>query len=318
MTAIQSAVCKTIRLAMVGVWLCALAAIASAAPAVTGTDDAAVAFRARYEALRGQLAASPFKRPMVLESQQGSNDVSGDVYAVIPHPFADVNTALGSAVTWCDILILHLNTKYCRVRQTSGTTTLQMNVGKKFDQPLGDSYRLTFAWRAAVQRADFLKVNLTADAGPLSTRDYRITLEALPLDGGNTFVHLSYAFGFSITGRLAMKAYLATIGRNKVGFTVMGKDARGQPVFVDGIRGLVERNTMRYHLAVEAYLGASTLAMASASAPAPRAQFEKRIVDWFAATELYPRQLHEMEQREYLDMKRREYQRQQADTGSAL
>ena len=312
----MTAMCKSICLAMVGFWLCSLAAIANAAPTATDTDNGVAAFRARYEALRGQFAASPFKRPLVLESQQGSNDVSGDVYAVVAHPFAQVNAALGGAETWCDILMLHLNTKYCRVQRADGSVTLQMNVGKKFDQPLGDSYRLTFAWRAAVQRADFLKVNLTADTGPLSTRDYRITLEAMPLDGGNTFVHLSYAFGFSVTGRLAMKAYLATIGRNKVGFTVLGKDARGQPVYVDGIRGLVERNTMRYHLAVEAYLGASTLAMASASAA--RAQFEKRIADWFTAAELYPRQLHEMEQREYLDMKRREYQRQQADAGSAL
>lgn len=318
----MSAMCKTICLVMVGVWLCLLIGIANAAPTVTDADGAAPAFRARYEALRGQLAASPFKRPLVLVSQQGSNDVSGDVYAVVPHPFAQVNAALGGAGTWCDILILHLNTKYCRVQQVSGATNLQMNVGKKFDQPLGDSYRLTFAWRAAVQRADFLKVNLTADTGPLSTRDYRITLEAVPLDGGNTFVHLSYAFGFSVTGRLAMKAYLATIGRNKVGFTVMGKDSRGQPVFVDGIRGLVERNTMRYHLAVEAYLGASnatsSTASTMASGLASRAQFEKRIVDWFTAAELYPRQLHEMEQREYLEMKRREYQRQQADTRSVL
>ena len=308
------AVCNTICLAIVGVWLCAFAAIASAAPTLTDADSAVAAFRARFDAMRGQFAASPFKRPLVLESQQGSNDVSGDVYAVVPHPFAHVSAALGNAGTWCDILILHLNTKYCQVQRGAGGTNLQMNVGKKFDQPLGDSYRLTFAWRAAVQRADFLKVNLSADTGPLSTRDYRITLEAVPLDGGNTFVHLSYAFGFSITGRLAMKAYLATIGRNKVGFTVTGKDARGQPVYVDGIRGLVERNTMRYHLAVEAYLGASTPALALT----PRAQFEKRLVDWFTAAELYPRQLHEMEQREYLEMKRREYQRQQADTGPVL
>ena len=33
--------------------------------------------------------------------------------------------------------------------------------------------------------------------------------------------------------------------------------------------------------------------------------------DWFAATERYPRQLHELEQDEYLVMKRKEYQRQQ-------
>jgi hypothetical protein len=39
---------------------------------------------------------------------------------------------------------------------------------------------------------------------------------------------------------------------------------------------------------------------------------EKRLRDWFAAAERYPRQLHEMEQDEYLDMKRKEHLRQQA------
>ena len=99
-----------------------------------------------------------------------------------------------------------------------------------------------------------------------------------------------------------MKAYLNTIGRNKVGFTVTGKQANSEPVYVEGLLGLVERNTMRYHLAVEAYLGAMRV-------PAPM-QFEKRISDWFQATEHYPQQLHEVNLSEYLDMKRLQYQRQ--------
>jgi len=71
------------------------------------------------------------------------------------------------------------------------------------------------------------------------------------------------------------------------------------------MRGVIERNSMRYYLAIEAFLGAL-------SAP-PQAQLEKRLRDWFVATERYPRQLHEMEQTAYLEMKRREHQRQQAD-----
>ena len=102
-----------------------------------------------------------------------------------------------------------------------------------------------------------------------------------------------------------MQAYLGTIGSDKVGFTVVGKQSDGQPLHVGGMRGLVERNTMRYYLAIEAFLGAL-------SAP-PQARLEKRLHDWFAAVERYPRQLHEMEQAEYLDMKRKEYLRQQAE-----
>ena len=69
------------------------------------------------------------------------------------------------------------------------------------------------------------------------------------------------------------------------------------------MRGLVERNTMRYYLAIEAFLDA-------VSSP-PQARLEQRLHDWFAATERYPRQLHELDEGAYLEMKRRESKRQQ-------
>jgi hypothetical protein len=129
------------------------------------------------------------------------------------------------------------------------------------------------------------------------------------LKNGKTFIHLSYSYAYGLVGRLAMQAYLGTTGRNKVGFTVAGTQTDGQPLHIGGMRGVVERNTMRYHLAIEAFLGAL-------SEP-PQAQLEKRLHDWFAAIERYPLQLHEMEQAAYLDMKRKEYRRQQAEPPEA-
>ena len=38
---------------------------------------------------------------------------------------------------------------------------------------------------------------------------------------------------------------------------------------------------------------------------------ERRIREWYASTERYAAQLHEMEQADYLDMKRKEMRRQQ-------
>ncbi len=66
--------------------------------------------------------------------------------------------------------------------------------------------------------------------------------------------------------------------------------------------GLLERNTMRYYLAIEAYLGAYSLP--------PAEQEEKRIHTWWSSTERYARQLHEMSEDEYLAMKRKEIRRQ--------
>ncbi len=315
---------------------------------VNNIADPAQILRARYPSLRDRLNTNGFQRPIVLDSFHSADDVKGEIYAVVPTKFGKVNESLAMPQAWCDILILHLNTKYCRVvlnKQVSGQqspvqpsttrqaaptsperssahaeTTLVMNVGKKFDRPLDESYRLTFAWQLADQKADYFRVQLNADEGPLSTRDYRITLEAIPLpmplpfpspasagpvavngNSGATLLHLSYSYQFGLTGKIAMLAYLSTVGRAKVGFTVVGKNSNGDISYVDGLRGLVERNTMRYHLAIESYLGALAVA--------PAAQFEKRISDWYAATERYPRQLHEVDRSDYIDMKRKENQR---------
>jgi len=129
-------------------------------------------------------------------------------------------------------------------------------------------------------------------------------LEAVPLDAKRTFVHMSYAYGYGFAARMAMEGYLATLGRNKVGFTITGQAHDGKPVHMGNVRGVVERNTMRYYLAVEAYLGALGLP--------PAEQSERRMRDWYASIERYPVQLHELERNQYLEMKRKEIQRQQA------
>jgi len=69
------------------------------------------------------------------------------------------------------------------------------------------------------------------------------------------------------------------------------------------MRVVVERNTMRYYLAIDAFLGAV--------ATPPASQLQKRLNSWFTATEQYPRQLKEIDRTAYIDMKRSEYLRQQ-------
>ncbi len=121
---------------------------------------------------------------------------------------------------------------------------------------------------------------------------------------GRTFMRLHYAYSFGAAARLATQGYLATGGSSKVGFTRVA--IGGKPGYVHGLRGVVERNTMRYYLAVESYLGSL--------AQPPRRQFVNRTEHWFDATEQYRVQLHEMDRSAYLSMKRSEYARQQAVT----
>ncbi|MEO8311265.1 MAG: hypothetical protein ABI520_08855 [Caldimonas sp.] len=277
-----------------------LALLAALVPALAPAQDAAT-LRARHAAMQDKFANNQFGRPLVLESVQSSGDLKGDVYAVVDYPFATAQKALQSPDNWCDILILHLNVKRCRVG--GGTPkVLNLSVGRKFDQPIEDAYQLDFSYRVVSTTADYLQVQLNADEGPLSTKNYRIQVELVPVDAKRSVIHMSYAYGYGFAARVAMQTYLSTLGSQKVGFTVVERKADGKPVFQSGVLGLLERNTMRYYLAIDAYLSAYGL-------PASE-QPEKRIREWYASTERYAEQLHEMDQNEYLEMKRKEMRRQ--------
>ena len=272
---------------------------------VLADPKALAAMQSTYAVLKAGLGANPFDRRLHLESSETRELVRGEAHGLLDHPFATASAALDKPGNWCDILTLHLNTKYCRPSAGGGNAILRVSIGKKHDQPLADAHRLEFAWRVDARTADYLRVTLRADEGPLGTRDYRIVLEAAPMEGGKTFVRLSYAYSYGLLASAAMQAYLGTIGRDKVGFTVTGKESDGRPRYVAGMRGLVERNTMRYYLAIEAFLGSRSAA--------PGERTEKSMRDWFSAIEAYPRQLHEIERLDYLVMKRREYSRQRAE-----
>jgi hypothetical protein len=271
--------------------------IASLAQQPAPVDDgAAGALRAKLQSLAPQLERNAFRRPLALESSEAADRLSGDVYALVNHPFARVSGALREPAAWCQVLMLHLNTKHCAVKR--GGTALAVAIGRKFDQPLSDAQNIDFVFSLGKADANYLNARLSAATGPLSTRDYSIVLEATPADGGKTAIHLRYAYAYGTAARLAMKGYLATLGSDKVGFT-----PKGQGAYIGGVRGVVERNTMRYYLAIDSYL----------DAPGP-GQLEQRLGAWFDATEQYAKQLHEVERNDYLAMKRHEFQRMQQGT----
>jgi hypothetical protein len=249
---------------------------------------------ARYAELQDELARNAFQRPIHIESKQGSGEIRGDIYALVGQPWAGVAPVLRGIDSWCDILILHVNVKACRVSGTTAGPTISLSIVSKYDQPLADAYLLEFRYKAAIAQ-DYLRTALSAADGPLGTSDYRIMLEAVSLDTGQSFLHLSYSYAYGVTGRMAMQLYLATIGRGKLGFSTNGYRADGQPSYIGGMRGVIERNTMRYYLAIEACLGAPDAG-----------QTEQRLNAWYTGIEGYPLQLVEIRRDEYLDMKHRE------------
>jgi hypothetical protein len=279
---------------------CALLVHAQALTARVAEPGGPAQLSARHAALADRLARNQYARPLYLESSESPRDVSGEVYALFDYPFTVFSTALRGAREWCDVLLLHVNTKHCRAVEENGRTVLDMGLGAKAGER--DTHRMRLDFGVARSAPDYFTMQLHAQTGPLATSDYRILVEAVPVGDGRTFIHLTYSYSYGAPGRLAMQAYLATSGRGKVGFTVVGQGAGGAPEYVSGVRGAVERNVMRYYLALDAYLGALRTPESE--------RMEKRLNAWFSATEQYPRQLREISRAAYLEMKRSEYQRQ--------
>ena len=266
--------------------------------------DPAKALNSQYSRLRAQLAQNVFQQPLVLQSSETAQGLQGDIYAEMAFGFDVVSAALRQPDQWCEVMILHINTKYCRADSTPAGALLNVNIGKKTPQELAQSSRLAFSFNVLAATPAYFEVLLDAADGPLGTSDYRIRLEAIALPQQRTFLHLTYAYSVNLLGRLAMQTYLATVGAGKVGFTLTDNTVDTPPALIDGVRGLVERNTMRYYLAIDSYF--------QAAPGAPDVQLNQRLQSWFSATETYSRQLHETDRAAYLEMKHAEYQRQQA------
>ncbi len=240
--------------------------------------------------------------PLRIQSAEFPKGISSEITSAVDHPFAATAAGLKDPSHWCEILLLHLDTKDCSL--SSDGATLRMGVVSHYDQPASTAFRVEFSLHVAEETPTFLQVRLDAPEGPVGTKDYRILLEAMPVDDSHTSIRMSYSYSYGLLAKIAMAAYFATFGRGKVGFTVVGQDPDGQARYVEGARAVSERNTMRYYLAVEAWLAAMSL---------PRqARMEKSLRNWHAAIERYPRQLHEMDEDDYVAMKRREFAQQAA------
>lgn len=264
-------------------------------------ENTADALLHRYQTLRAQFDAKPLGVPAWVDSTEEGDQVHGEVYALLEQPFNSLLSQLTVPAAWCQLALLHLNTKACTSEQTGGRDWLTLYSGRKGYEAPGSAYPLRFDFQNADVHPLHLEIALRADSGPLGSSDYRITVAAIPVAQGS-FVRVSYALRTSTMSRLATQVYLSTLGQGKLGFTVTGHDGQRQPHYVRGMRGVVERNAVRYYFAVQAYLECLSL---------PQAQrFERAIARWFDLTEQYPLQLHEVERQDYLQSKRREYDEQ--------
>jgi len=247
-------------------------------------------------------AAEPPAPAPLPEIDSGERDgrFVGEIRARIDYPFAEVAQALAASREWCAFAILHPNVKGCICERAADGDRVVLFAGPKRGSTLEDAYPIRYTFSAPVVTQARVDIRLNAAAGPMKTRDYEFAITAEPAGERTTRVVVRYAYRPSLESKLATAGYLATVGAGKTGFTIVGKDGEGRPVYVGGIRGIVERNAMRQLLAIEAYLDTRAVAQRD------RARFER----FHDLTERHAEQLHELERNEYLALKTAELERQ--------
>jgi hypothetical protein len=256
----------------------------------------------QYLQIKPELEKSEFGIPFFLDSHEERHALRGDVYCVIEHRFDTVADVLEQPRNWCDIASLHLNIKACTYKRLGNKELLVVYSGRKFYQPPEEVYKLEYEYRILMKQSEYLRISLAADEGPLRTKDYRIELEAAPLDDWRSLIHFSYAYRYGLFASMAMEAYFRTLGHDKVGFSAVNDDSEGNAIYIRGSRGAIERNVVRYYFAIQAYM--DTLRFPEEE------RFHERICRWYDLTEQYPRQLFEMGKEEYLSCKIMEHENQ--------
>lgn len=251
---------------------------------------------ATYRLLEPRLRLGTANAPLTVATSNRDGLLLGDAYAIIDHPYTQVTQALRNARSWCDIVPLHMNVKACTTQPLHDGSRLTFYAGRKSYQAPGQARALVYTYRIQTLDSDYFSASLTSDQ---ADADYPpLALEATPLGHDRVLIHVRYASRTPLWLRVAADSYFATIGARKVGFSTTGTDRRGQLEYVGGLDGAVERNALRYYLALESYFNTDRTAEAE--------RFDQRLNRWFDLTERYSAQLHEMDKTDYLRAKRKE------------
>ena len=284
--------------------LLAVAILLSAASvaAVEKPSRGAESLLETYHRNKARLETSSFGLPLVVNSAQQGDHVQVEVYGIFDHPFSSMVNALKVPSNWCDIVSLHPNTKACTASALTDAWLLTFYLGTKKYQPPEDTRQVIYRYRYEDQLQGHMEITLNAATGPFGTKDHKMRFEVLPLDGEKTFVRVSYGYRDSGALRLVTKIYFATIARDMVGFSLTGTDRSGNPVYIGGPRGAVERSAVRYYFAIQSFM--NTLSYAEET------RFNMSVNDWYAHTSRYGKQLLDMDKEEYLASKARERKNQ--------
>ena len=273
------------------VWLLVLLPLAP--PPLAGAESSSPLYERVQEVLE-RIEESPLDEPIVVQSTDDDSRIEGEVAARIDQPFAAVAELVGSVEAWCQLAFLHINIKAC----THNETSLRLYAGRKHFETPEEASALDLEFQVKDQSDDLLAVVLRGDEGPHGTHDFMMGLVAVPLDEETTLLEMQYSLGIGTAARMAMELYLSTMGRHRIGFT---RDDEGE--FIGGLQGVIERNVMRFYLALQALLDTRDKPQEE--------RLEARLKRWLELTDRYAEQLRELDRETYLSQKTREWKEQQ-------
>ena len=252
--------------------------------------ERAEALTAQHADILALIDKADFKQPIAIDSSVEQSSAQGHIYAILDHPISAFKAHLSSKESWCEIIFLHFNIKSCVLMpDTEEGFRVAIYSGRLYYQPPEDVNRNDYQFSRFDVSDNDLNMELHGPDGPFGTRNYRISIAASAI-GEQTLVRVGYSVDINWMTRLAQRVYFASAGRHRVGFT---HEDDGE--LVRGVRGMIERNTMRFYLALEAFMETPDLAA-----------YPERLRAWHMLTEQYPRQLQELDLDTYLGYKAKE------------
>ncbi|MDJ0958679.1 MAG: hypothetical protein QNI91_17565 [Arenicellales bacterium] len=238
-------------------------------------------------------------KPFYLHAEVVKRRQMGEAALYFEQPFKEISSSLSKLGNWCEVLLLHLNTKACTHSRRKRDKTLTIYLGRKFYQDPDDAFVMTYNFETE-KKKDYFSALITAEDGPLGTSDYRIHFE-VALINGRTFGRIQVSQKHSWLSSKAAKLYVATKGRKKQGISIVDYDEKGKPIYSSGEQAIAERNLLRYYFAITAYVYSQNGTRSD--------RFKDSLDYWYDQTEQYE-QLYEVDRSQYMKDKYKEYKNQ--------
>jgi hypothetical protein len=253
----------------------------------------------KYHEIEKELEKDSGSVLFYVESSENKNTSRVDIYGTIKYSFDIVQHELLIPTNWCQVVLPHPDVRACTYENVNDAWLLNIFNVNKYSEPLEDAFQMKFVYHVSKLQPVYFNIALTAREGPSHTKNHQIGFEAIPLGKNNTFVHLRYSFDYSAVEYFLMKL----LGGTKIGFSIVGTDSAGNPVYVEELRGAVERDVACHYLAILAYFDTREI-------PSDQ-QFKRRINQWYELSDRFKKQLFEIKKEEYLTYKSRDWEHQQ-------